>query len=516
MSHRLVARVAETIRFHQLLPSGQEQIYLAISGGADSVALLMAFLALGYAEQVTLLHCNFSLRAEESDGDESFVRSLATTHDLPLYFQRFDTYAYAQSHGGMSIEMAARELRYGWFASLRQEAKSPTLIAVAHNADDQIETLLLNLSMGTGLRGLSGMPYLKREEGIIRPLLDVPRALILDYLQSLGQPFREDSSNEDVRYRRNFIRHRLLPTLEELNPSFRSVALRTIDNLRGVEALFLEHIERYRAELLGERGIEIAGILASPSPETLLFELLRPYGFSRDVVLEIASNLREGSAGARFFSPQYTLIRASQYLELRPRGEEQESFVATLDISTDGRVILPWGGMRSSCLASSSLSPSTPLLPLGDLSLTDEEASLSISPEHSLPPAEVSSELGVGEALLEWSVEPCPQPYQSLLPLPTNEAVFDYEALATTELHIRGRRAGDALYPYGMKGRKLLRRIFIDGKYTHREREAALVVCREDEILWLVGRLADRRYCLTPRTKTLLRLRLVLPVSPLQ
>ena len=213
MSHRLVARVAETIRFHQLLPSGQEQIYLAISGGADSVALLMAFLALGYAEQVTLLHCNFSLRAEESDGDEAFVRSLATTHHLPLYVQRFDTRAYAESHGGMSIEMAARALRYGWFASLRQEAKSPTLIAVAHNADDQIETLLLNLSMGTGLRGLSGMPYLKREEGIIRPLMDCPRVLVLDYLQSLGQAFREDSTNEDVRYRRNFIRHRLLPTL---------------------------------------------------------------------------------------------------------------------------------------------------------------------------------------------------------------------------------------------------------------------------------------------------------------
>ena len=182
----------------------------------------------------------------------------------------------------------------------------------------------------------------------------------------------------------------------------------------------------------------------------------------------------------------------------------------------DGRLVLPWGDMRSSRLASSLLSPSTPLLPLGDLSLTDEEASLSISPEHSFLSAGVSSELGVGEAVLEWSVEPCPQPYQSLLPLPTNEAVFDYEALATKQLHIRGRRAGDALYPYGMKGRKLLRRIFIDGKYTHQEREAALVVCKEDEILWLVGRLADRRYCLTPRTKTLLRLRLILSVSPLQ
>ena len=149
MPHPLLVRVSETIRSHQLLPTGREQIHLAISGGADSVALLMALLALGYGAHLRLLHCDFALRGEESDGDEAFVRGLAEQHGLPYLVQRFDTRAYVAAHAGVSVEMGARELRYRWFASLRDQANVPTVTAVAHNADDQIETLLLNLSMGT-------------------------------------------------------------------------------------------------------------------------------------------------------------------------------------------------------------------------------------------------------------------------------------------------------------------------------------------------------------------------------
>jgi len=460
MPHPLLVRVSETIRSHQLLPTGREQIHLAISGGADSVALLMALLALGYGAHLRLLHCDFALRGEESDGDEAFVRSLAEQHGLPYLVQHFDTRAYVAAHAGVSVEMAARELRYRWFASLRDQARVPTVTALAHNADDQIETLLLNLSMGTGIRGVSGMPYRRDTDGVIRPLMDCPRALVLDYLRSLGQPYREDSSNADLRYRRNLIRHRLIPLLEELNPSFRRAAERTLENLRGVETLYLERVEELRRDLLTERGqISVPGILGSSAPQTLLYELLHPYGFSRELVLQIHSQLREGTAGATFHSDGYTLVRGSEYLELRPRAEEVMAYRKTIDIAQGGELTLPSG------------------------------------------------------SVLRWEVYPSPENHRSLLPLPPNEALYDYEALGVTELLIRRREEGDALYPYGMKGRKLLRRIFIDGKYSHRDRAEALLLVRGDQILWLIGHVPDRRYALSAETKQVLHLRLSSPLG---
>ena len=236
MRSLLEAQVATTIQEHRLIDSATQRIYIAISGGADSVALLMAMLALGYGERLEALHCNFTLRGEESDCDEAFVRELCTKLSVPLQIKRFDTRRHAEKKG-ISIEMAARELRYQWFRSFTEGSEGRKVVAVAHNADDQVETLLLNLSMGTGIRGLSGMPFIKQAEGIIRPLQATPRALILDYLSALGQSYREDSSNSDTRYKRNLIRHQLIPIFEELNPSFRETTYRTIEHLRSTEAL---------------------------------------------------------------------------------------------------------------------------------------------------------------------------------------------------------------------------------------------------------------------------------------
>ena len=251
MRSLLEAQVEKTIREHRLIDSATQRIYIAISGGADSVSLLMAMLALGYGERLEALHCNFSLRGAESDGDETFVRRLCERLSVPLRIQHFDTRQYSEEHG-ISIEMAARELRYQWFRSFTQGSDGRKIVAVAHNADDQIETLLLNLSMGTGIRGLSGMPFQKEVEGIIRPLQETPRALILDYLQGLDQAYREDSSNSDTHYKRNLIRHQLIPLFERLNPSFREAAYRTIDHLRSTEGLYLESIARYRSTLVTE------------------------------------------------------------------------------------------------------------------------------------------------------------------------------------------------------------------------------------------------------------------------
>ncbi|WP_455109160.1 tRNA lysidine(34) synthetase TilS [Porphyromonas sp.] len=453
LQHALLDQVELTLRQQQLLPPAGI-IYIAISGGADSLALLMAMLRLGYGARLVALHCNFRLRGAESEGDQRFVEELCRRLGVALRITAFDTERYAQEQG-ISIEMAARELRYHWFAEQRAAEPAPSVVAVAHNADDQVETLLLNLSMGTGIRGLSGMPYHKVEEGIIRPLMDCPRTLILDYLAAEGQDYRTDSSNADTRYKRNLIRHRLIPLLEQLNPSFAEAATRTIAHLRASECYYLERVEQLRQHVMQPQGIHIARLLEQQYPETLLYELLRPYGFSPETVRGVMAQLHAGHAGARFDSPTHQLLRGQTYLELRPRVQPpEEAYQQELSIEEAGECALPSG----QCLS--------------------------------------------------WQIEPRPRDLGQLFPLAEGEAAFDYEALGVERLVLRHRREGDVLCPYGMKGKKLLRRIFIDGKFAPAERRAALLLCRGDEVLWLVGHLADRRYRVTEHTQRILFLRL--------
>lgn len=453
LQHALLDQVELTLRQQQLLPP-TGILYIAISGGADSLALLMAMLRLGYGARLVALHCNFRLRAEESEGDQRFVEELCRRLGVALRVMSFDTGGYVRERG-ISIEMAARELRYRWFAEQRAADPEPSVVAVAHNADDQIETLLLNLSMGTGIRGLSGMPYHKVEEGIIRPLMDCPRSLILDYLAAEGQDYRSDSSNADTRYKRNLIRHRLIPLLEQLNPSFAEAATRTIAHLRASECYYLERVEQLRQHVMQPEGIHIARLLEQQYPETLLYELLRSYGFSPETVRGVMAQLHAGHAGARFDSPTHQLLRGQTYLELRPRVRPpEEVYQQELSIEESGQCTLPDG------------------------------------------------------QYLSWQIEPRPRDLAQLFPLAEGEAAFDYEALGAERLVLRHRREGDVLYPYGMKGKKLLRRIFIDGKFAPAERRAALLLCRGDEVLWLVGHLADRRYRVTEHTQRILRLHL--------
>lgn len=454
MRHPLEEQVAKAIAHHRLI-GASGLIYIALSGGVDSVALLRAMLALGYGERLVALHMNFQLRGEESEADERFARDLCQKLGVPVAVERRDTIVYAREHG-LSIEMAARELRYGWFADLRRQSESPeeVRIAVAHHADDQLETFLLNLSRGTGIRGLRGMLPLRPESGIIRPLLDCPRSLIQNYLSHLGQTWREDLSNADIAYQRNFIRHRLLPLFEELNPAFRSALQRTMSHLRSTEALYEELLASYRERLFLDKQLAFSPIASHPEGKALLYELLSPYGFTPNVLEEVYRSITTGQPGARFLSAEHILHRGSQCLELLPRSEEAVQ-VIELSIREDGAYELPDG------------------------------------------------------RLLSWKIYPASQWDGS--PLPADEACFDHEALQTGKLTLRGRKEGDVLHPFGMRGKKLLRRIFIDGKYSQRERRETLLLCHKDQPIWLLGKVADRRYQVTPSTKLLLHFRLTSP-----
>lgn len=435
--HPLETAVAETISLHNLFTK-KDLVLIALSGGADSVALLRVIIALGY--QVEALHCNFCLRGTESDADETFVRCLCDTLGVPLRVQRYATREYATKHK-LSIEMAARTLRYNWFSKVLESQTNSAVVAVAHNSDDQIETLLLNLSTGTGLRGLSGMPY-KRHDGIVRPIMSCSRTDILEYLQSLGQDFCEDSSNAELIYKRNNIRHRLIPLFEELNPAFRSATLRTIDHMRGVETIYLKSIESQRQAVSPNRQlIDIARLLDTPHPATLLYELLRPYNFTSLQCKDIAQKLEQFSSGKRYLSNSHGVVRSGNYLEIYSLNE-QIFHELLIDISTSGKLLLPIG-------------------------------------------------------TLSWHIKPVSE--LKTKKCTPSEALFDWHKLLTLSqtLGIRSRHEGDVIYPYGMHGSKKLRRIFIDGHFSHHQRQTALLLTLNDLPIWLIGHIADRRYGLT-------------------
>lgn len=251
---------------HQLFPA-DAKVLVALSGGADSVALLRVLLEMGiYCEAV---HCNFHLRGDESDRDEQFVRDLCQRHSIPLHIEHFSTAQWAESHH-ISIETAARQLRYEAFERLLKE-HGLQLVAVAHHLEDSVETLLFNLMRGTGIKGLCGIAPINGN--IIRPLLSVTRADIESYLNQLGQPWVEDSSNATDEYSRNRIRHHLLPLLQELNPAALQNIASTADHLRGVSELS-------------------EGIASDNAAITLLHEVLHPYGYNETQVSNLLEALR--------------------------------------------------------------------------------------------------------------------------------------------------------------------------------------------------------------------------------
>ena len=285
-----------------------DRVLVALSGGADSVALLRVLLSLGY--QCECAHCNFHLRGEESDRDENFVRHLCGSLSVPLHVVHFQTEVYAARHH-LSIEMAARELRYAWFEQLREE-RSVSFIAVAHHRDDSVETFLLNLMRGTGIDGLKGIAA--KNGRVVRPLLQQSRADILDYLQAIGQDFVTDSTNLQDEYMRNKIRLNILPLMRELNPSVAESIEETAQRLSEVASVY----HRDRAEALDRKvvclspvvqKVAIRDILADIAPLSFLYELLSPLGFNSCQVKDIHRCLSVPQSGKRFLSKEWILLR---------------------------------------------------------------------------------------------------------------------------------------------------------------------------------------------------------------
>ena len=299
MLHELRQFISEKQLFSQ-----NDTVLLTVSGGIDSIVLFDLFLKAKITFSVA--HCNFCLRGDESDKDEQFVSDLAHQHGIPFHVKRFDTNNFA-SENMQSTQMAARELRYAWFHELSTTFQYK-YIATAHHLNDVIETSLINLSRGTGIAGLHGIP--EKNGNIIRPLLFASRDAIKTYVEQNKLLWRADRSNAEEKYARNLIRHQVVPALKKLNPNLEETFRQNTERLKGTEQLFKFHIEQYRKQLLVPTtegfSISIEELEDTPSPLTILSELLLPFGFIFSAIQHIYKN-KEQAAGAYYYSAQHLL-----------------------------------------------------------------------------------------------------------------------------------------------------------------------------------------------------------------
>ena len=428
------AKVERFIQRHGLL-TGKRLVLVGLSGGADSVALLGVLVRLGYPCRA--LHCNFHLRGAESDRDEVFARQFADSLGVPFVKVDFDTRGYAAIYQE-SIEMAARSLRYRWFEEQRQ-AFDAEAIAVAHHRDDSVETLLMNLLRGSGIRGLGGIR--PRNGQVVRPLLAVSRAEIEEWLQTQGWDYVTDSSNLSDAYTRNFIRLRVLPLLEQLNPAARETIARSAAHLSAAEQLYAYTVEEARkAVFVTADSLSIEALMRYPSPETLLYEWLRPLGFSRIVVGELFESLK-GLSGKQFYSATHQVLKDRDRLYIAPLQEPSAWQPIEIPVAT----------------------------------------------------GELTQPLRLSFQLMERTSD-----FQ--LERASDTAYFDAEKLPG-RLTLRLPQTGDWFVPFGMRGRKKLSDFFADQKMNRWEKLRQPLLCAGESIVWVVGRRADDRFRVGEETK---------------
>ena len=411
--------------------SKDDNLLLAISGGADSVALFFSLKALGY--QFELAHCNFNLRGKESDEDESFVKDLANKNDVKLYVKNFKTQAYADAKK-VSIQMAARDLRYSWFNEL-METRKLDFIITGHHKDDNVETFLINLIRGSGVHGLLGIKYKKNK--IIRPLLEISRDEIQQYLISENIKYRHDSSNKDLQYLRNKIRHKLVPILREMNPNIKNRITEQISILDGVNKIFQMKIDELTSDLLSHSGgvynINISSLIDLVGAEVVLFEILRPFGFSQTD--QIFKAIRSQS-GRKFFSKTHQLIIDRNDILIALLHDVQKE-IEIIELETDIHTPFKMKFTKSDNFV--------------------------------------------------FSKNP-------------NIAYLDFTKLSFP-LKLRKWKNGDKFIPFGMRNFKKLSDFFIDEKYSILDKQSQWLLCSGDDIVWLVGKRIDDRYKIENQTK---------------
>lgn len=409
-----------------------EKYLIALSGGADSVFLFVMMKMMGYT--IEAVHCNFHLRGKESDRDETFCKLLCERMETPLHIVHFDTTTYAELHK-VSIEMAARTLRYTYFEQLRKDIGA-TAICVAHHKDDSVETVLMNLIRGTGLRGLTGIQ--PRNGYILRPLLNISRSEIEEYLHSIGQEYVTDSTNLETVAKRNKVRLELIPLLKTVNPSVCEDIAKTAWRLSEANRIVDKAMEDAQKRVTVGDGIDVASLMQEPSPEYLLFHLLTPYGFTPSQIETVFKLMPDVETGTMWSSQSHDLLYDRGRLLIEPRDDDRRK---EMKIPEEGTYII-----------------------CGDLRLIVKRVI-------------VDDEFVIPKEALRVAVD-------------CSKVVFP--------LTIRTAKKGDRFTPFGMRGSKLVSDYLTDKKKNIFEKRRQLVVCdANDRIVWLVGERIDNHFAIT-------------------
>ncbi len=409
----------------------KSKVLVALSGGADSVALLRLLLTLGY--KVEAAHCNFHLRGEESVRDEEFCRQLCEDHNVPLHLAHFDTKTYATLHK-VSIEMAARDLRYNYFSQLRHD-NGFDAVCVAHHKDDSVETVLLNLIRGTGIEGLKGIA--PKNGYIVRPLLCIDREEILSYMSSIKQDYVVDSTNLEDDVQRNKVRLNLIPLLIEINPAasrnIAKVAQRVYDTLPMLDDAVTQSITRTVTQQDDRIRIDIKKLKQEKSPEVTLWYILKDKGFSSSQVEQIFASLSSQS-GREWTSATHALVIDRQTIIVEPA-----------DDANHKRMLIPETGTY----------------------IYNENRKFRFSLQT------IDSDF--------------------ILSRQSDTVCLDADKI-TFPLTIRSVQTGDSFVPFGMKGKKLLSDFLTDRKMSLFDKRRQLVVAdASDRIVWVVSLRPDDR-----------------------
>lgn len=431
-----------------------KKLLVAISGGIDSVVLTHLLIKLNYS--ISLAHCNFSLRGKESNKDEEFVQELGEKLNIPAHTIKFNTEEYA-TEKGISTQMAARELRYTWFEKILTENNLDYIIT-AHHKDDVIETFLINLTRGTGLDGLTGIPEVNGN--IVRPMLPFIRETILVYATKKKLDWREDSTNSSIKYFRNKIRHKIVPVLKELNPNLLETFYNTLENLKGSQQIIQDSIQNIKEKasttIKNEVHFNIEILKNLSNPKVYLFELLHEYGFTEwnDV-----TNLLDAQTGKKVLSKTHQLLKNRDVLVLSeitksPTNVNVEIFEKTKEI-----------------LEPIHLTFETILIPITATNI-DNKAFEEIIFDNA-----------------------------NAISLDLNKIQFP--------LTIRKWQEGDFFFPIGLNGKKKLSKYFKDEKLSLNEKENTWLLCSNNEVVWVIGKRLDERFKITKKTSNILNIKII-------
>lgn len=415
------------------------KLLLAVSGGVDSVVL--AHLCHDSKLDFSIAHCNFNLRGDESDGDESFVVDLADSLDVEVYTQSFDTQKYAENKG-ISIQMAARELRYEWFEELSGSVHFDYTLT-AHHANDNLETFLINLIRGTGPEGLTGI---KRENNeVIRPLLNFSREEIETFAREKHFKWREDSTNASDKYMRNKIRHQIVPVMQEINPQLLEGFAKTQDHLRESLDLVEDYISLLYPKIVEKDiygySLDVEFLKKVPNPKQILYQLLKSFGFTEwnDVYA-----LLTAQSGKVVYSDTHRLIRDRRKLLLTERKEKSQNKEYRID-QGENIVMIPG---------------------LGTLHISEVEKMGRLS--------------------------------KSCIYVPQEKLKYP--------LVIRKWKKGDFFYPFGMDGKKKLSDFFKDEKFSLPQKENTWILCSGRDIVWIIDHRADNRFAVKASDSKILKI----------